>query len=97
MENTISNGDDISIKYERSSSSLINIRYQLKDKAGNLADNFEIGTREGDTLEGGNGKDTLIGNAGDDTLTGNGGVDTFDYNATTDGNDTITNFMIGQW
>jgi Ca2+-binding RTX toxin-like protein len=39
--------------------------------------------------------DTLIGGAGDDTLTGAGGRDIFDYGFKNAGNDTITDFTLG--
>jgi Ca2+-binding RTX toxin-like protein len=37
----------------------------------------------------------LIGGAGDDTLTGAGGRDIFDYGFKNAGNDTITDFTLG--
>jgi hypothetical protein len=39
--------------------------------------------------------DTLIGGAGDDTLTGAGRRDIFDYGFENAGNDTITDFTLG--
>ncbi len=48
-----------------------------------------------DTLTGGAKNDTLIGGAGDDTLTGAGGRDIFDYGFKNAGNDTITDFTLG--
>ncbi|SHN92361.1 BspA family leucine-rich repeat surface protein, partial [bacterium endosymbiont of Bathymodiolus sp. 5 South] len=48
-----------------------------------------------DTLTGGATNDTLIGGAGDDTLTGAGGRDIFDYGFENAGNDTITDFTLG--
>jgi Ca2+-binding RTX toxin-like protein len=47
------------------------------------------------TLKAASGNDIITANEGDDTLTGNGGVDTFDYNSVADGNDTISDFVIG--
>jgi Ca2+-binding RTX toxin-like protein len=81
--------------------------YYLKDKAGNLVVNsgdLTIGTDTGSTFNGSDNKDTYIGGSGDDIITGKGGDDTltgglgadiFNYDATTDGNDTITDFTIG--
>ncbi|CAC9996613.1 hypothetical protein [uncultured Gammaproteobacteria bacterium] len=81
--------------------------YYLKDKAGNLVVNsgdLTIGTDAGSTFNGSDNKDTYIGGSGDDIITGRGGDDTltgglgadiFNYDATTDGNDTITDFTIG--
>jgi Ca2+-binding RTX toxin-like protein len=63
-----------------------------------------IGTDAGSTFNGSDNKDTYIGGSGDDIITGRGGDDTltgglgadiFNYDATTDGNDTITDFTIG--
>ena len=48
-----------------------------------------------DTLTGGTTDDILVGGAGDDTLTGAGGRDIFDYGFKNAGNDTITDFTIG--
>jgi Ca2+-binding RTX toxin-like protein len=48
-----------------------------------------------DTLTGGTTNDVLIGGAGDDTLTGGGGRDIFDYGFENAGNDTITDFTLG--
>ncbi|MBA5249367.1 MAG: type I secretion C-terminal target domain-containing protein, partial [Gammaproteobacteria bacterium] len=62
---------------------------------GDGANENIFGEGGNDTLTGGGGNDTLIGGSGNDTLTGGVGSDTFDYNATTDGNDTITDFTIG--
>ncbi|WP_337925539.1 BspA family leucine-rich repeat surface protein [Bathymodiolus thermophilus thioautotrophic gill symbiont] len=48
-----------------------------------------------DTLIGGTTNDTLVGGSGDDTLTGAGGRDIFDYGFENAGNDTITDFTVG--
>ena len=56
---------------------------------------YVYGTTGVETLRGTSGNDILVGQGGNDMLTGNGGVDTFDYNASSDGNDTITDFTIG--
>jgi Ca2+-binding RTX toxin-like protein len=48
-----------------------------------------------DTLTGGTTNDILIGGAGNDTLTGAGGRDIFDYGFKNAGNDTITDFTLG--
>jgi Ca2+-binding RTX toxin-like protein len=39
--------------------------------------------------------DILVGGAGNDTLTGAGGRDIFDYGFKNAGNDTITDFILG--
>ena len=57
--------------------------------------NMIVGTSGVDTITGTSGNDIITANEGDDTLTGNGGVDTFDYNSVADGNDTISDFVIG--
>ena len=48
-----------------------------------------------DTLTGGTTDDILVGGAGNDTLTGAGGRDIFDYGFENAGNDTITDFTLG--
>jgi Ca2+-binding RTX toxin-like protein len=48
-----------------------------------------------DTLTGGTTDDILVGGAGNDTLTGAGGRDIFDYGFKNAGNDTITDFTLG--
>ena len=77
--------------------------YQLKDRAGNLVSDLRIGSSADDTDTTGHkaliGNDThntlLIGNAGNDEFIAGNGSDIFDYNATTDGNDTISDFTMG--
>ncbi|EEB84063.1 Hint domain-containing protein [Roseobacter sp. GAI101] len=62
----------------------------IGDSAGNV-----IVTNAGaDAVDGGGGDDTLIGGKGDDTLTGGAGDDVFGYSRG-DGNDTITDFNLG--
>ncbi len=48
-----------------------------------------------DTLIGSTTDDILVGGEGDDTLTGSYGIDVFDYGFKNAGNDTITDFTIG--
>jgi hypothetical protein len=48
-----------------------------------------------DTLTGGTTDDILVGGAGNDTLKGAGGRDVFDYGFKNAGNDTITDFTLG--
>ncbi|SMN13240.1 T1SS secreted agglutinin RTX [Bathymodiolus heckerae thiotrophic gill symbiont] len=91
INNPVSDVDAIKISYTKPSTDT----YQLKDIAGNLVNNLRIGTKDVDILVGTNSNDTFTGGSGVDTLTGNDGIDTFDYNATTDGNDTITDFTKG--
>ncbi|HRW73688.1 MAG TPA: tandem-95 repeat protein, partial [Ottowia sp.] len=51
----------------------------------------------GDVIDGGSGDDRIFGMGGDDTLTGGAGNDKFFYSALrSDGNDTITDFTVGQ-
>lgn len=47
------------------------------------------------TIVTGDGADTLVGGAGADNLTGGGGSDVFKYTATTEGGDTIADFLVG--
>lgn len=48
-------------------------------------------------IDGGSGDDRIFGMGGDDTLTGGAGNDKFFYSALrSDGNDTITDFTVGQ-
>ena len=47
------------------------------------------------TLKGGGGQDDLQGGAGADILTGNGDNDTYHYDASTEGGDTITDYLTG--
>jgi Ca2+-binding RTX toxin-like protein len=54
------------------------------------------GSARNDTLIGGNGADIITGNDGDDVLTGGYGADKFVFNAQTGGNDTITDFHVGE-
>ena len=63
----------------------------LKGNSGN--DTLDGGSGD-DTLGGSSGSDTLEGGTGDDTLTGGGGNDTFTFGSG-DGDDTITDFNIG--
>lgn len=89
------NEDTVVIEYAKHTHSSY-VNYRLQDKAGNLVDNFKVGSSKTDTLAGDdNIKEVIIGNGGNDTLSGGIGSDTFDYNAVTDGNDTISDFVIG--
>ncbi|MBI3917012.1 MAG: type I secretion C-terminal target domain-containing protein, partial [Betaproteobacteria bacterium] len=53
------------------------------------------GTSAGETLTGNAGDDILVGGGGADTLIGNAGSDQFKYATTGEGQDTITDFTIG--
>jgi Ca2+-binding RTX toxin-like protein len=55
-----------------------------------------VGSILNDTLVGGSGDDVITGNAGDDILPGGAGADKFVFNAQTGGNDTITDFHVGE-
>lgn len=56
-----------------------------------------VGNGGNDTLDGGAGADVLIGDAGDDTLTGGIDGDVFFFNqASGNGADTVTDFVIGE-
>ena len=48
-----------------------------------------------DSITGGTRDDLIVGGAGDDTLSGGSGSDTFRYYFTNEGNDTITDFIVG--
>jgi len=54
------------------------------------------GTNYADRIIGDTRANVLSGNGGDDKLTGGLGGDTFDFGAMNFGNDTITDFMVGQ-
>jgi Ca2+-binding RTX toxin-like protein len=60
-------------------------------------DDTIVGSDLADNLNGGAGDDVLTGGAGDDSLTGGEGSDTFTFAATAAGNgeDTITDFTVG--
>lgn len=62
---------------------------------GDSGNDTIFGGVDDDTLFGGDGDDRLIGQAGDDRLTGGRHADTFVF-ASGDGNDTITDFRIGE-
>ncbi len=49
-----------------------------------------------DTVETANGDDILVGGAGNDTLTGGDGADIFVYKFSNAGDDTITDFVVGE-
>ncbi|KEP71208.1 hypothetical protein DL1_11205 [Thioclava dalianensis] len=61
---------------------------------GRAGDDLMIGGSGNDTFYGGADGDTLAGGDGDDSLTGDDGNDLFVFNAG-DGNDTITDFNVG--
>ncbi|NYT26583.1 MAG: type I secretion C-terminal target domain-containing protein [Candidatus Thiodubiliella endoseptemdiera] len=89
----IVDGNTVNVNYTKPASGIV-----LEGTQGNDAvslSNLIVGTSGVNTITGTSGNDIIIANAGADTLTGNGGVDTFDYNSTTDGNDTISDFVIG--
>ena len=61
--------------------------------------NDDVAGFEGDdALTGGDGEDSLAGGAGDDELTGGAGIDrfTFDPSDAAEGNDTVTDFAVGE-
>lgn len=62
---------------------------------GNQADNRLAGGGGNDVLDGGDGDDILIGGPGDDILTGGQGADRFVFEASGGGNDTVTDFGVG--
>ena len=53
------------------------------------------GTASTDSITGGAGNDIIDGNAGDDTIATGAGDDVIHFDATSDGNDTITDFTSG--
>ena len=61
-----------------------------------LGRNYGNGGKGDDTLDGGTGSDTLFGGVGTNTLTGGAGADTFVYNVSQAGDDTITDFTVGE-
>ncbi|MEI9904617.1 MAG: M10 family metallopeptidase C-terminal domain-containing protein [Asticcacaulis sp.] len=62
---------------------------------GRLSDQM-FGNDGNDRLDGGRGNDVINGGDGNDILTGEGGNDTFAFTSRQFGNDTITDFVIGQ-
>ena len=62
--------------------------------SGNSGDNVLSGLAGDDTIIGGGGDDTIDGGTGDDELTGGAGADVFRF-APGDGDDTITDFVVG--
>ncbi|MGF1719042.1 hypothetical protein L4D20_03240 [Vibrio kyushuensis] len=63
---------------------------------GQRGDDILEGNRGDDTINGGRGDDLLFGGVGDDTLTGGNGADTFSMRVTNGGNNTITDFKLGE-
>jgi hypothetical protein len=57
--------------------------------------NLIVGIAGVNTIMGTSGDDIITGNASGDAITGNGGNDIFDYNVITDGDDSISDFVIG--
>ncbi|WP_442909610.1 beta strand repeat-containing protein, partial [Hydrogenophaga sp.] len=62
---------------------------------GNSIANRLQGRAGDDTIDGGAGDDNLHGGYGNDTLTGGAGNDTFEYGLSGEGEDTITDFAVG--
>ena len=62
---------------------------------GGAARDKLFGGRGDDTLDGGAGRDHLRGGHGDDVLSGGAGHDSFDFRGWNTGNDTVTDFEIG--
>ena len=63
---------------------------------GSVLTDVIFGGDDNDNIEGGEGADTLSGGSGADTLSGGSGADTFVYATSTDGTDTITDFVSGE-
>ena len=69
----------------------------LDGGAGNdflTGDYYDPLTGYNDTLIGGTGNDTLLGGVGSDTKTGGAGLDSFRFDFTSEGIDTITDFVV---
>jgi hypothetical protein len=62
--------------------------------SGTNGDDVLIGGSDGDSLNGGAGSDVLVGGAGSDSLTGGTEGDHFVFNRTTDGIDSILDFIV---
>ena len=62
---------------------------------GNTGDNLLLGGDGADTISGGSGDDTLVGGNDADKLYGGAGADTFRFNAASEGNDHIIDFVHG--
>jgi hypothetical protein len=63
--------------------------------AGSTGDDIIAGGAGDDVINGNSGNDVLVGEAGNDDLTGGDGADLFRFNATTEGTDTIQDFVVG--
>jgi len=61
---------------------------------GGAGDDSLLGGAGDDTINAGDGNDTLVGGPGADILTGGSGSDRFVFNATNEGVDIITDFLI---
>jgi Ca2+-binding RTX toxin-like protein len=82
------------------------LRYKTIGVGGNNADPIDgsasgasqalFGNAGNDTIMGGSGSDLLVGGTGNDTLTGGLGADTFRFSKFETGQDTITDFNLGQ-
>jgi len=62
---------------------------------GGAGNDILVGGAGNDQLKGNGGNDILRGGAGADRLTGGAGSDRFDFNATSEGRDTIVDFIRG--
>ena len=62
---------------------------------GNQGNDVLLGDSGDDNIRGGGGRDQILGGTGDDTLTGGRGDDTFVFGENA-GNDTITDFTVGE-
>ncbi len=77
-------GFNFNVHLEADSSTLI----------GTSQSDYLTGTSAVNTINGGNGNDILLGLGGADQLTGNNGNDQFLFNSSSEGIDTITDFVV---
>lgn len=68
----------------------------VDDLDGGASDDTLTGGSGRDTLNGGNGADLLIGELGGDRVKGGDGDDLFRFNLPTDGQDKISDFVVGE-
>ena len=91
--NAIGSADVISLSYTVPQSGVV-----LEDVQGNDALSIHqlfLGSASNDTIIGTTFDDVIIGHSGADVLSGNAGQDVFQYQSLNDGDDVISDFVIG--
>ena len=91
--NAIGAAEVVRVSYQAPQSGVV-----LEDVQGNDAQSILplfIGSASNDTIIGTTFDDVIIGHSGADVLSGNAGQDVFQYQSVNDGNDVISDFVIG--